>query len=300
MSFDNTTIKYLFSFLFFAVLVSSCEDAIEVDLAEADNLIVVDAWLHDMEDRTPYIKLGLSQQYFDSSPQENNGSAVMNITTEDGTIYDLAYDTQSQSYLLSNLDGWREEPVGQSFELSISIANLELTAESQKNRVPAIDSIQQEFREDDPFADDGIYCNFFATDLAGIGDSYWIRTFKNGLFLNKAAEINIAFDAGFSSNTDVDNLVFIQPIQELNNPVDENFAPIPYVPGDSIRVELHSITNEAFTYMEIVRDQLLNSSNGIFAEPLANTNGNVTSSDGNEVLGFFNVSSVSVMSDEIR
>ena len=120
------------------------------------------------------------------------------------------------------------------------------------------------------------------------------------MYLNKPGEINIAYDAAFSPNGGVDNLVFIQPIQELNNPIDENFAPIPYVPGDNIRVELHSISNRAFFYLEVIRDQLLNSSNGIFAEPLANARGNVSSSDGRDVLGFFNVSSVAVAQEDIR
>ena len=43
-----------------------------------------------------------------------------------------------------------------------------------------------------------------------------------------------------------------------------------------------------------MRDQLLNNLNGIFAEPLANTKGNVIHVNGDEtVLGVFNVSAVS-------
>jgi len=279
----------------------SCEDVIEVDLAEVDAQFVVDAWLHDMDDRIPEVRIGLSQPYFDSSFQESLENASVTITNGDNTTYVLVYNSDSRSYQLTSDDLflWRAEPVGQTFDLNIDLDGIMLTAQNQKFRVPEIDSILQEFRTDDPFADDGIFCNFFATDLEGVGDTYWVRTFKNGDFLNKPAEINITFDAGFSAGGEVDNLVFIQPIQELNNPVDENFVPIPYVPGDSIRVELHSISNSAFFFMEVLRDQLLNSSNGIFAEPLANTKGNISSSDGTEVLGFFNVSSVSVIAEEI-
>ena len=299
MNITDINIKVWASLLCLIFFTCACEDVIDVELAEAEPQFVVDAWLHDMEDRIPYVSLGLSQPYFDSSQQPALSNAVIGITTSDSTIYNLTYSPEDRLYFIDDLQGWRQEPVGQVFDLRIDIDDVSFTAVNVKNRVPEIDSIQQELRLDDPFVDDGIFCNFFATDLLGAGDSYWIRTFKNGIYLNKPAEINIAFDAGFSPNTDVDNLVFIQLIQELNNPVDENFAPQPYFPGDSIRVELHSISNSAFFFMELLRDQLLNSSNGIFAEPLANTNGNIISSDGSEVLGFFNVSSASVLEAEI-
>lgn len=299
-----TTLKnnlYIIISLLGLTMILSCEDVIDVDLAEVDAQYVVDAWLHDMDDRLPEVRIGLSQPYFDSSFQESLENASVRITTGDNNIYSLIYNPDTRSYQFTDdeLSVWRAEPVGQTFALDIDVNDSQLTAQNEKFRVPDIDSILQELRTDDPFVDDGIFCNFFATDLEGVGDTYWVRTFKNGDYLNKPAEINITFDAGFSPGGEVDNLVFIQPIQELNNPVDENFAPIPYLPGDSIRVELHSISNSAFFFMEVLRDQLLNSSNGIFAEPLANTNGNISSSDGIEVLGFFNVSSVSIIEEEI-
>lgn len=299
-----TTLKnnfYIIISLLGLTMILSCEDVIDVDLAEVDAQYVVDAWLHDMDDRLPEVRIGLSQPYFDSSFQESLENASVRITTGDNNIYSLIYNPDTRSYQFTDdeLSVWRAEPVGQTFALDIDVNDSQLTAQNEKFRVPDIDSILQELRTDDPFVDDGIFCNFFATDLEGVGDTYWVRTFKNGDYLNKPAEINITFDAGFSPGGEVDNLVFIQPIQELNNPVDENFAPIPYLPGDSIRVELHSISNSAFFFMEVLRDQLLNSSNGIFAEPLANTNGNISSSDGTEVLGFFNVSSVSIIEEEI-
>lgn len=44
--------------------------------------------------------------------------------------------------------------------------------------------------------------------------------------------------------------------------------------------------------MELIRDQILNGSNGIFAKPLANATSNIASSDGSTVLGAFNVAQV--------
>lgn len=287
---------FIYLLIVSSILISACEDPIVVPLDEADSLVTVDAWLNDIPTASQTIKLSSSQPYFDSSFVAGINSASVNVISSTGETYPFGRADDNGTYVLQTLESeWLEEPIGTSFTLEITIGEKTYTASSVKNRVPPIDSIQQEERIGEPLTEDGFYCNFFAKDLPGLGDTYWIKTYKNGVYLNRPAEINIAFDAAFSSGSEVDSLVFIQPIQELNNPVDDMRAPIPWEEGEEIRVEIHSITNDAFFYLEILRDQLLNSDNSIFAEPLANTRGNVTSSDGQEVLGFFNVASTSVM-----
>jgi hypothetical protein len=139
----------------------------------------------------------------------------------------------------------------------------------------------------------------FATDFPGVGDTYWIRSYKNGVFLNQPGEINIAFDAGFSSGGNVDGIPFIQPIRDGVNPFDEdedgNFLP-PYEPGDSLYVELFSISNEAFVFLTELSIQTDRPGGfaELFAQPLSNVPSNVFAEDENlRVVGFFNVAAVS-------
>ncbi len=291
--------KKLLYFCIILLGLNACEDAIEVELEESQGFLSVDAWLDDLPYTDPVIKLQYALPYFDSLTDNSVKDALVTVTTGKGTVYTFEDNSNIGEYILID-DNWDQEEIGESFDLNISVGSKTYTASSMKNRVPQIDSISQELREDDVFADDGIYCNFFATDLLGLGDTYWIKSYKNDVYLNRPGEINIAYDAAFSRGSEVDNLVFIQPIQELVNPIDENFAPIPYVVGDSLRVEIHAISNEAYFFMEVLRDQLLNSSNGIFAEPQANTTGNISGSDGNEVLGYFNVASASYLTKVIE
>lgn len=280
-------------------MLGACEDPVEVATDPAENLVTVDAWLHNIASEDQTIKISYSQPYFDSTFVAGINNADVRVSSSTGKTYTFENADDNGNYLLKEqIFEWLGEPAGTQFDLEIQVDGSTITASTEKNPVPVIDSIWQEFREE-PLIDDGIYCTFFATDLPGLGDTYWIKTYKNGKFLNSPGEINIAFDSAFSAGAEVDNLVFIQPIQELNNEIDENFAPIPWELGETIKVELHSISNEAFFYMEVLRDQLLNSSNSIFAEPLANTSSNMTSSDGKEVLGFFNVASTSIMEEII-
>ena len=283
------------------IIVYGCEDRIEVTLDEAPALVTVDAWLADDQNNTE-VRLTLSQSYFDSARVQGIDEASVTVTSSDGNVYNFLAEPGTGKYVLPD-DGtlYFTEPVGTIYDLDISLNGVTYTATTTKNAVPEIDSIQQELRVNEPFIKDGIYCNFFARDLPGVGDTYWIKTFKNGEFLNSPIELNIAFDSAFGPGAEVDNLVFIQPIQELNNEVnEENFAQIPWEVGEEIRVEIHSISNEAFFYWEVLRDELQNSNNGIFATPAANTPTNLTASDDSSVIGFFNIASVSSMVDTIR
>jgi hypothetical protein len=72
----------------------------------------------------------------------------------------------------------------------------------------------------------------------------------------------------------------------------------PYIPGDSLYVELHSVTNLAFSYLFEVSVQT-NRPGGItelLAVPLANVETNIVNVTNDEpVTGFFSVSAVKSM-----
>lgn len=289
-------LHYLYIILIIgAISIYSCEDPIDVELEDAETLVAVDAWINsNPEDQT--IRLTSSQPYFNSSFTSGINNASVMVTRADGEVFDFVGDGDG-NYIWTSNAGSKLGEVGDEFKLEINVNGDILTSETKLYRVPVVDSIYQEFVTDMGFID-GIMIEILTRDLVGVGDTYWIKTFKNGVYLNRADEINIAYDAGFDSGAETDGFVFIPPIRFLLNPFEDDdptdSIDVPsYIPGDHVRVEIHSISNEAFTFMETMRDQLLNSDNGIFAEPLANTRGNVKASSGKTVLGVFNVASIS-------
>lgn len=302
----NGRIKVLF-LLSMGLALFSCEDVIDVDLEEAPDQLVVDAWLNNKSELQT-ITLSSSQNYFDNQFASGIEGAVVSV--ERGGVV-LNFEDQGKGvYTWTPAAGETIGEVGDNFNLAISLdASLDniYFASSTMNRVPIIDSIVYEFRTDELIGPDGIYAEFFARDIPGRGDTYWIKTFKNGEFLNKPAEMNITFDAGFDAGADTDGLVFLRPIRELvnrvpdvDNPEDDGEIP-PYIEGDSIFVEIHSLTNEAFTFLEIARDQMNNGANTIFAIPIANTRGNVINTQTEEfALGIFCVSAVESMGQRIE
>jgi len=290
--------SYMRILLFISVcLLWSCEDVIQVDLENGGVALVVDAWVDDLP-IDQKIRLSLSQPYFDRSAPPIVTDASIMLTRQDGETFEFIHDLNGTYIWVS--EGQTLGQVGDSFVLAVAFESDNYTATATINRVPEIDSIGIEFREDEIFADDGLYAQFFSRDPVGLGDTYWIKTFRNGAYLEKSQELNLAYDAGFDAGTGVDGLIFIPPIRELVNELSEDLLPTPYAPGDEIRVEIHSISNAAFDFLERARDQINNGDNGIFSIPLANTRTNVSEANGRQVLGFFNVAAVSSMTEVVE
>lgn len=290
----NINIFQLIAVSALAMLLVSCEDVIDVNLANAEPQTVIDAWLTDIPGATQTIVVSETQSYFDSIQATGLTGAEITLTAGDKQI--VFSDAGNGNYTWTPDSNESLSTYANTYELKISYDNVDYTSSATIGRVPEIDEIRQEKRENELGAvDGGIYLEFIARDLEGLGDSYWIKTYKNGAYLNKASEINLAFDAGFTAGSQSDGLIFIPPIRELTNPMPDEDAEeeSPWAVGDTCRVEIHSISNQAFRFMEVVRDQILNGTNGIFAEPLANAQGNISASNDKEALGVFNIAKVS-------
>ena len=279
------------------IMFASCEDVIDVALEDGGVQVVVDAWVNNLPvDQELF--LSSSQPYFDNTNPPPIVDAIVKLTREDGNEFNFEHRGAGRYVWTSNGDSLGS--VGNGFILEIQAGETSYTAQNEISRVPEIDSIGIEFRENEIFLDDGLYAQFYARDFEGKGDTYWIKTYKNDSLLDKTQELNIAYDAGFDAGTGIDGLVFIPPIRELINAVDEDLISQPYAPGDQIRVEIHSISNGAFDFMEIARDQINNGDNGIFSIPLANTRSNISSSDGSLVLGYFNIAAISMREETVE
>ncbi len=294
------SLKYIIWITLLLVGLSSCEDVIQIETDPAESLIVVDGWIStEQTDQT--ITLSQSQPYFDASIPSPLTGATVSVESSNGSVFSFTENNPGTYTWLAGADSLGT--VGTSFELNVIVNGTVLIASATANRVPPIDSIGQKLEEESIQGLEGVRTNFFARDPIGLGDTYWIKTFKNGDYLNQPEEINIAFDAGFDAGAQVDGLIFIPPIRDATNPLENDDAPDapPWITGDEIKVEIHSISNQAFLFLETARDQITNGDNGLFSIPLVNARGNIIDqSTGDRVLGVFNVAVVSRIVDTIE
>ncbi len=274
----------------------SCEDEVQLNLRDAPPVLVVDAWINDIpEDQV--IRLTMTQPYFESSLPDGVTGASVVVTDDLGNSY--VFEEDQPGVYVWPYEGSVLGEVGRDYQLTINTGEDVYTASSRMNRVPAVDSVVFTYREDgDAFREQGWYGEFVATDLVGAGDAYWIKSYKNDTLLLRPFEINLAVDAGFSTGGTIDGVVFIQPIQDAVNPLNDDLdAIIPYEPGDSLYVEIHSLTIDAYNFMSqlAIQTQRDGGFDEIFAEPLENLPTNLERVSGNSnepVVGFFSVSSV--------
>lgn len=291
-----------FSYLLILALSFGCETEITPELNTAEEIIVVDAWITQKPERQE-IRITRSQLYFDESgPVKVSGATVAIEDLDNGLIY--IFQEGEEAYFWEPAD----KPfgvTGHHYRLSVSVEGENFEAFSRLGRVPPVDAVNFIYRPKDFMQKQDYYtAEFMASDPAGKGDTYWIKAWKNGVFLGKPEELNMAYDAGFTAGQPVDGQAFIIPIRrEFINPFDENPEKEgerlpPYLPGDSLYVEIHSLDPQAFnflygTYFNISRPGGFAE---LFAFPLVNSATNLKSTNENStasVAGFFNVAGVS-------
>lgn len=233
----------------------SCETEIYPELDAPAEVMVIDAWINQKMERQE-IRLTRSHSYFDSSaPRKVSGAIVRVEDLNTGEVFD--FQEGASSYFWDPT----EVPfgvVGHQYKLSVSSEGETFVAFSKLGRVPLVDSIKFNFQQEDFLVKQSYYtAEFIASDPVGVGDTYWIKAWKNGAFLGKPEELNIAYDAGFIPGHGFDGNSFLVPIRkDLINPFDQDpekegegeFLP-PYVVGDSLYVEIHSLDPLAFDFL---------------------------------------------------
>jgi hypothetical protein len=291
--------KYCALLFFFAVLLSGCDTVIHPTLQSADPVYVVDAFITDKPE-TQVIRLMLSQPYLEAQLPPGVSGATVLVTDNEGNTFSFLENPKETGAYNWVPSGTGLGKTGNVYTLSVKVNGESFMAQSKMGRVPKVDSIT--FQKSDRNNGNSDFYNgqFWATDPKGPGDTYWIRTYKNGILLNKPSEINLAYDAAFSKGANFDGYTFIQPIRNGINPdeTNANNQPLsPYSPGDSVYVEIHSLTEATFDYLSQVAIQT-NRPGGfseLFARPLANVSTNILNenANGTKVQGFFNVGSAS-------
>ena len=290
-------------FPFLLLILISCEDIITPELPTNDPILVVDAWLNNLNEQQKII-LSSTQDYLDSTSSPSVSGAIVQVSDDQGNVFDFVESVPGeyvwQPTILKNNLG----DVGSSYTLNIQYDGKEIIAQSTMNRTSTIDSINFVRGQ---FPEGSYYAEFWSREEAGIGDAYWIKSYVNGIYQNGLDDIITCIDAGASSEGAViDGIPFIPPIRRgitrFETDDDGDFIS-PFNKGDSLYVEIHSVTYEAFDFLNKTSIQI-NRPGGfgeLFAVSLSNvpTNLQVVNDNRFPVVGFFNISAVHGMGNTL-
>lgn len=280
-------LKYILFALVVAVTFTSCEDIIDLDLDNGKNQLVVDGFVNN-DTSIQIIRLTSSAPYFSNVATPAENGVTVRLLGPNNTTYNFLTDG-SGNYEYDPKTLGAIDSVGFEYKLEIDYKGSTYTSKSILNPVPVIDSMPYDFEPAGFGTEEGYYTQFYARDFAGRKDYYWIKPFKNDTpVYEDPTSIILSEDATFGGDAG-DGLVFIIPFRASITNQDE-----PFELGDKSSVELHSLNEDAFEFL----DQVVNSSgnDGLFAVPPSNIRSNIFDAAGNkqdEVLGLFSLSSIS-------
>lgn len=239
-----------------AFATASCEKVIDVDLAEADNRIVINA---DLNANTGSLDINISrtQSYFESSDLvlvENAAVTLTDLTS--GTSYAVPHVSNGDYQLAIT------PTAGSNYRLSVVAEGAEYIAESTLFSATQITGLSASTE------DEGYELKLSLIDAAGADNFYRIKYFVNGKFQNKSSDL----------------LVFTDNLDD-GEPIDRYFDNNKLVIGDTVNVELITFDKAAYDYFDSLKDIL----GGFTGGPSAP--GNPTSNWNNGALGHFTAAS---------
>jgi len=284
-------IRNLFYISFLSVIIFSCTDVIDISVKEGVSQLSVDALVNNKAE-TQTIRLTLTQGYFDNSAIKPALGASVFVFDQDSVSYEFK-DLKKDGNYVYDAKNKPLNKIGKQYALYVNYGVDEFISVSKLNRVPKIDSINYEVNKfpvkpaNGP--QEGFQPQFFAKDFEGEGDCYWIKSAKNKKYFSKATEIQVAYDAGFSPGSKTDGLLFILPIRT-------SVGRELYSDKDTLKVDVYSITQEQFFYLQFV--QQVSQDGSLFSTPLANIPTNVFNRNlksTKKAIGFFGISAVSSM-----
>ena len=281
------TIK-LFFVLLAAIVLTSCEDVVQIELDKGEPILTVDAFINNMRS-VQKIRLTYADDYFSQAqnyPVTGASVSIKDLTS--GLSYYFSDSNGDGNYLYSLLTNDTLGKIGHTYELTVIHQNNVFKATSRMKRSSRVDSLVSKFDEGGGLGNtpSGYKFAFLGFDVIGdTTDYYWIKSFRNGVFFNKGADINICIDGTYG--TGADGFLFIPPIAEGITPRGELFQKF-----DVCRVEIHSIDFETYNFLAQVQAQTTNS--GLFATSPENIKTNITNTttDKVKVVGWFSMSAV--------
>jgi len=278
----------LYVLIFSVILFSACEKVVTVKLDEGTSQLAVDAFLSN-KPGVQKIRLTKTSGYFDNSPSPAATGAQVKVTDNQGRVYNFADINNTGDYSWMPAPGDTLVRIGNSYTLTVNYAGEEFQGNSIAYPAPMIDSVRYATKQEagnggSTTGEKGYFASFYAYDIPGITNFYWIKSYKNGVYYSNPLNINLSQDGAFTGGGS-DGFLFILPIREAITPGDK-----PLAIGDSVGVEIYALTPETYFFLSEVQVQTNNG--GLFATPPANVSCNIKNTNPDsktKAVGWFNV-----------
>ncbi|MCX6181730.1 MAG: DUF4249 domain-containing protein [Bacteroidetes bacterium] len=265
---------------------TACEKVISVDLDEGKKQLIVDGFITN-EATTQKIKLSITQPYFDNATPPAATGAIVKVISSEGDTFKFAEQSNTGEYIWTPSVNDSICKVGIKYTLQINYEGSLYESFNATQQVPSIDSLK--FSKSEGFGPpgNGYTAEFFANDFGGQNDYYWIKYYKNDSLFSDPASILVSINGAIFA-PGADGFLFIAPVRfGINDGAKQ------YQLGDSVKVEVLSITEDTWQFFGEAKTQMNNG--GLFATPPSNVRTNISKTSGNgmSAMGWFSTSALS-------
>jgi hypothetical protein len=255
-------LDYLAFFILVLFSLSGCNvepELADVKIKNSEPRLVVEGLVTDLEG--PYeVKVSLSGN-FDNKTISKINDAVVIISDNLGNA-DTLENVREGVYQTSSIKG----KVGNTYNLSVYHNGAIYTASAYLSGGLDIDSLSYIFMEESLIYEEGYYLTLFGRENPDEANYRWY------IYENDTADRGITIEDDQLYNQNVNNLL-----------IERKFDP-----GDSAKIEVHSLSKSDYIYY-LGLQNVLNNDGGFFSAPPKNPQGNIS----NGALGLFRASKVS-------
>ncbi len=228
--------------LSFAIVMTSCEDVIDVPVQTAPTRLVIEAsldWEKGTSGNEQTIRLRTSTPFFDTTEYTNVTGASVRVTNDSNGTEFVFEDQNNGEY---HTNGFI--PVlGQSYTLEVVNNGETYYATETLNAVPEITDLYQDV--EDGFDGEVLELHVVFTDPPEEGNSYFFKFQKQG---KRLPDLEVGYDE-FVNGNEIDWWYELQ--EDDDTDVKEALAP-----GDVVSIEMYGISEAYKDYLEILIDQI--------------------------------------------
>jgi len=266
--------KYILYIATLFIALQSCQDVIDIEIPEGETRIIINGRITDS--LPAEVRIYATVNFLSGQPNPPMSDALVELFENGEKVAELKEFPARPGVYGHPFVGTE----GNDYHILVTFTEGHpyfggtrwRSASERMNRVPPADSSYSKFFPRQPFIEEGYYAFIIFTEPAGLGDNYRVRLWRNDTLLSSA------FDLTFFNDEFIDGFAF-------------NDNPIPAVqigsaskPGDFYKVELSSISSNAYKFFTILQQQTVQVGS-TFDPPPAPIFGNITNADNPNKLG---------------
>lgn len=257
--------------LCFIIIVSavftSCEKVVDINLETSSPKLVVEGIVTDQPGMS-YIRLSMSDSYFNVQNPSPVASAIVEITDNNGNT--TIFNESAPGFYQPDTSFLGQ--VSMSYNLKVLVNGKQYTAFATMRKGIEIETVTTKYFDENNSEgkEEGYYVYISFYELPGYGDSY-----KVDLFVNGQSVMNRPGDLFFFNDKYIDG----------GHAVDWEFAQ-KVNKDDTLRLRMYSLTKEGYEFYDAV--YAISNAGGLFGKNPANVPTNITG----DAFGYFGASAV--------